>query len=85
MVINELRFHHVVDIPSMDSQIATARDKKNKTHIYLIVNHNGPVYKRNGLNDTWDILEDSIQRSLRDLLEHASNRIAHYSTKATNV
>ena len=86
MVITELRFQHVVDLPRMDSKIATARDSRNKTHIYLIVNHNGPVYKRNGLRDVWDLIEeDSVRSSLRALLERAGSRIARYTTNSSSI
>ena len=65
----DIRFHHIVNLPRIDSQIATARDSRNKTHIYLIVNHQGPVYKRNGLNETWDMVDAGDRRNVLDTLD----------------
>jgi hypothetical protein len=62
-----LKIHHIVDIPRLDSQIATARDNRNRIHIFLIVNHNGPVYKRNGLAERWDELAHQDQLAVRAL------------------
>ena len=73
-----LRFHHIVS--THQGQIATARDSRNKIQVYLISNADGAIYKRNGLKDSWDPLEESTQRSLKALLAK-SNRIARYETK----
>ena len=62
-----LRIHHVVDLPRLDSQIATVRDNHNRIHIFLIINHDGPVYKRNGLTETWEKLDLKDQFALRSL------------------
>ena len=79
-MVQQLSFKHVVDIPRLDSSIATARDHRNKTHIYLLVNHDGPVYKRNGINGTWDELESGVQQSLRELLKRAEGQVRRYTT-----
>ncbi len=78
-MVAELRFQHIVNLPRIDSRIATARDSRNRIHIYLIVNHDGPVYKRNGLKGSWDPVEGDIQHSLRALLCEFSRSRSHYS------
>ena len=64
---NTLRIEHVVDLPLLDSQIAAARDYRNRIHLFLIINHNGPVYKRNGLADTWEEMDLQDQMDVRSL------------------
>lgn len=78
-MVNELRFQHIVEITRLDSCIATARDSRNRTHIYLMVNHRGPVFKRNGLTGGWDHVEESIKYALRSLLERAGDSVARYT------
>ena len=80
MVTQELRFKHFVDIQSLDSQIATARDQHNKTHIYFIVNHTGPVYKRNGLKDTWEILDAGEGGRIRGLARQCGKHAPRYNS-----
>ena len=62
----ELRFQRFVDVPRCSCQIGTARDSQNHIHIFLIVKHSGPVYRRNGLNDNWEDLgcEGEVIRQL---------------------
>ena len=67
MVSQNVQLKHVVHVNSIDSDIVTARDHRNKTHIYLIANHTGPVYKRNGIADSWDILDPDEQSAIRRL------------------
>ena len=78
MVSHSLRIQHFVDLPRLDSQIATARDHCNKIHIYFIVNHNGPVYKRNALAETWEELGPQDQLNLRVIAGHAGN-VPHFN------
>ena len=52
----ELRFQSFVDVPRCSCQIGTARDSQNHVHIFLIVKHNGPIYRRSGLKDNWEDL-----------------------------
>ena len=76
----EFTFSHIVNIPSQHIQYATAKDRRNRTHVFLLVTEvDGPVYRRNGLCGTWDLLNDGQQRSIRNLLHLAGSRIARYS------
>lgn len=84
---NSIIFKHFVDVPSSDCVIATAMDAGKKLKLYLIVNGNGPIYKRNGLADTWDQLEPEQYEALRQLVKDAmaDHRVPHYSTDSLSV
>lgn len=68
----EIRFQRFVDVPRCDCQIGTARDKAGRIHVFLIVNHTGPVYRRNGLKDCWDELESRDTELVRALVDRSS-------------
>lgn len=68
----ELRFSRFVDIPRCDCQIGTARDNQGKLHIFLIVNHTGPVYRRNALKDNYERLEAGDSELIRSLADSAT-------------
>lgn len=72
MVYSELRFSRFVDIPRCDCQIGTARDNQNKVHIFLIVNHTGPVYRRNALKDNYEQLDEEYAELIRSLADHSA-------------
>ena len=72
MVYSELNFSRFVDIPRCDCQIGTARDSQNKVHIFLIVNHTGPVYRRNALKDNYEQLEEQDSDLIRSLAVRSS-------------
>ena len=65
------RVQHIVELKRLNSNIATTRDSSNRTHVYLIIKH-GPIYKRNGLNDTWEPLGDNDQSAIRELAEKSN-------------
>lgn len=67
----ELQFSRFVDIPRCDCQIGTARDNHNKVHIFLIVNHTGPVYRRNALKDNYERLEEQDSDYIRSLADRS--------------
>ncbi len=68
----ELEFSRFVDIPRCDCQIGTARDSQGKIHIFLIVNHTGPVYRRNALKDNYEQLEGSDSELVRSLADRST-------------
>ena len=71
----KLNFQHCVEVPPLDCRVATARDERGKTHIFLIVNNSGPVYRRNGLSSTWDEINDS--RECEDIRKHVEELVEH--------
>ena len=79
---SNLRFTHFVDIPSCDCTIGTARrSDNNRTKLFLIINHKGSIYTRNGLNDTWVELACSDSQQIRSLVEQVVDGGApRYST-----
>ena len=75
-----IQFKHFVEVPKAECIIGTALDEFKKLKLFLIVN-DGPIYKRNGINDTWDKLESdksTIRKLVKDAL--ADNKIPRYST-----
>ena len=81
MVKPILRIQHVVELPDIDSQIATARDNDKRIHIYLVANKSGMVYKRNGLNESWDKLDQADRSWFRNLLGNSNTaKVPRYST-----
>ena len=68
----ELNFSRFVDIPRCDCQIGTARDSQGKVHIFLIVNHTGPIYRRNALKDNYEQLDESYAELIRSLADRST-------------
>ena len=81
-----IQFKHFVNVPSTDCVIGTALDEHKKLKLFLIVNGNGPIYKRNGINNTWDKLgqeHSTIRKLVSDALSDTS--IPQYSTEGLSI
>ena len=91
MVTNNLinlRFKHFVDIIRCDCLFGSARDNRTgKLQNFLIYNHAGPIYLRNGLNDTWELVEGHYDSNhIRDLVSEAvACRVPTYTSDASSV
>ena len=85
----KIQFKHFVEVPSADCVIGTAHDDSKKIKIFLIVNGSGPIYKRNGLNNTWDQLDINSEHyeTIRKLVTEGLNNsdIPHYSTNSLSI
>ena len=81
------QFKHFVEVPSSDCVIGTAHDDNRKLRLFLIVNGSGPIYKRNGLNNTWDEIEHEHRETVRHLVQNAlkDEKIPHYSTNNLSI
>ncbi len=77
---SKIQFKHFVEVPSSGCVIGTAKDGRNRIKVFLIVNGSGPIYQRNGINNTWDELEN--EHSVRNLIQSAylDENVPHYST-----
>ena len=84
---SRIQFKHFVEIPSSDCVIGTAHDDSKRLKLFLIVNDSGPIYKRNGLNNTWDKLDIEQRESVRESVKKAFNdkRIPRYSTNSLSI
>ena len=83
---SKIHFRHFVEVPSAECIIGTALDESKKLKLFLIVRGDGPIYRRNGINDTWDELgseRSAIRRLVRDAM--ADNKIPRYSTDTLSV
>ena len=84
MVSKSLKIQHFVSIPRLKSQIATVRDHLNRIQIYFI-EQAGPIYKRNGLNQSWERLTEQDQQRFNGLISHPDNvGCPRYSTDNIN-
>ena len=83
----EIRFTHFVKVPSSACLIGTAYDSTNRLKLYLVVDDNGPIYKRNGINNTWEQLDRRQKEAVRTLVMAAlaDSRIPQYSTDGLSV
>ncbi len=80
-----LELKHIVDVPRSGCSIATAREvTTGRTRVFLIVNHEGKIYVRHGINGTWVEIADPVEyRYIRQLVSEAvkTNRIPYYTTR----
>jgi len=68
----DIEFKHIVEIQRCDCIFGTAREKNGRTHLYLIFNHKGRIYRRNGLKSTWVELTSTAEYNhVRDILSSA--------------
>ena len=81
MVYSDLQFSRFVDIPRCDCQIGTAR-QGTKVYIFLIVNHTGPIYRRNALKDTYEKLDENDAEIIRSLVD--GSHAPRYSVSSNN-
>ena len=80
MVSKVLRIQHFVNIPHIKTQIATVRDDHNSIHIFLI-EERGDIYRRNGLNQTWERLDQQSRYQFQDLVNRTDlSSVPSYST-----
>ena len=84
---SKIQFKHFVEVPSSDCVIGTAHDDGKKLKLFLIVNNTGPIYKRNGINSTWEELESEHRETIRKLVKDSLNdsKIPRYSTKGLSI
>ena len=68
----EVELDHMVDFPKDDCTFATGREAESgKTRIFLIFNHNGSIYSRNGRVNSWEALSAKEAAAIRHSAEHA--------------
>ncbi len=80
---NTLEVKHLVEVPTCECTIATARNKNtNETKVFLITSYQNRIYERKGISHNWSELEPdgehSVSRLVRDALH--SDSVPRYST-----
>jgi len=82
----KIQFTHFVEVPKAECIIGTALDESKRLKLFLIVDADGPIYKRNGINGTWDEL-GSEKSTVRKLVREALNdsNVPCYSTDGLSV
>ena len=64
---------HLVEFPKDDLLFVRGRDKdSNRLRLFLVFNHNGPVYKRHA--NSWQTLGAHEADVVRHKVEHAGRR-----------
>ena len=80
---HNIQFTHFVDIPGSESFIATARDQVTRCiKVFLVVNHHGKIYSRQGLSGTWLELRIGEAGYIRELVNQGlrNKSVPYYST-----
>ena len=84
----DVEFKHLVEVPRCDCIFGSAKDSDGKTQLYLIFNHKGRIYRRNGLKSTWvELTGEAEYVRIRELLSEAirDKRIPIYTTGSRNI
>ena len=81
--LTNLRFKYFVDIKRCDCFFGSARDTRTgKINCFLIFNHQGPIYKRNALQDNWEKVNSAYDSNhIRNLVNDAiSSSVPTYNS-----
>ena len=52
-IYSNLKFKYLLEVPRSDCIFGSAREESGKTHLFLIFNEKGRIYKRQGLSGAW--------------------------------
>ncbi len=70
-VYSTLSFKYFMEIPRCDCVFGSAREENGKTHLFLVFNERGRIYKRKGLTGTWAKITSPAEYSqIRCLVNH---------------
>ena len=69
----DVDFKYLIDVPRCDCVFGSAREKTTgKSLLFLIFNHHGKIYRRNGRSGTWvELRNDEEYSRIRELLLEA--------------
>ena len=73
MVYNKPKYQdivleHTVEFPEDDLTFGAGREKTTgKTRLFLIFNHTGRIYTRNGRADSWEVVGEADALVIRNL------------------
>ena len=69
-VYENVDFKYLIDVPRCDCVFGSARERATgKSFLFLIFNHRGKIYRRNGLNGTWiELHNEDEYSSVRGIL-----------------
>ncbi len=62
-IYQQLRFRYFVEVPRCDCVFGSARETSGKAHLFLIFKGQDRIYKRNGLNRTWEELSGPAEHN----------------------
>lgn len=78
-----IEIKHFVYVPTSNCVIVTAKDKgRNRIKVYLVLTGENRTYLRNGINQTWDEMDDLNAGRIQELVcaAFSDRRIPRYST-----
>lgn len=76
---SDIAFDHAVEFPEDDIIFGAGREQSSgRSRLFLIFNHTGRIYSRNGRADSWEVLGEEDARSVRQTL--ARSNIPYYTT-----
>ena len=65
---NDIALEHTVEFPQDDVIFSAGRERTTgKTRLFLIFNHTGHIYTRNGRADSWEVVETADAKIIRAL------------------
>ena len=72
-VYDNIDFKYLIDVPRCDCVFCSARERSTgKTHLFLVFNHKGKIYRRDGIRSSWIELRNEEEYSqIRELLIRA--------------
>jgi len=84
---NKIQIKHFVEVPNAECTIATALDEFKKHKLFLLVNGEDTIYKRNGISDTWEKLDGENRNTIRKLVMDAldDSSVPRYSTDGLSI
>ena len=83
--IPQVEFKHLVEVPRCDCIFGSAKDSEGRTQLFLIFNHRGRIYRRNGLKSTWiELTSEAEYTYIRELIADAirNRKVPIYTTRS---
>ena len=78
-----IHFDHFVEFTKDDCVFGAGREKaNNRTRLFLIINHTGRVYSRNGRTDAWETVGQNEETLIREQAASAKQSSRYFTTNA---
>ena len=70
---DNIEFKYLIDVPRCDCIFGSAKERSSgKALLFLVFNHRGKIYRRNGLSGSWiELRSDEEYSSVRERLLNA--------------
>ncbi len=82
---NSITFDHFVEFKKDNCVFGKGREEGNKNaRLFLIFNHTGRVYQRNGLKGSWELIDGSQEVVIRSKAAEAKDAGTPYYVSDTH-